>query len=158
MRFSLTCGVFDCLHEGHINLFEQMHTESDRIVVILHDDRSTFKNKGRFPVQSFNHRLRNLQLCNLVGEIFTCTKPDPSPIFSRAISMYAPVVYMRGDDWPDFPGKSVIESAEIPIKLVKYTRGVSTTQIRGELKKEIMNGTKSKYHNSGNQAKEHTGA
>jgi glycerol-3-phosphate cytidylyltransferase-like family protein len=112
-----------------------MKLESDRIVLVLHDDKSTFKNKGRFPVQAFDHRLRNLQLSGYVREIFACTKADPSPIFSRAISMYDPKIYMRGDDWPDFPGKSVIELANIPIKLVEYTIGISTTKIRGELKR-----------------------
>jgi len=135
MRYSLTCGVFDCLHEGHINLFKQMKLESERIVVVLHDDKSTFENKGRFPVQSFEHRHHNLIACDCVNEIFACTQKDPSSVLSRAISMYQPRIYMRGDDWPDFPGKAVVETADIPIKLVEYTIGISTTKIRGELKR-----------------------
>jgi glycerol-3-phosphate cytidylyltransferase len=135
MRYSLTCGVFDCLHQGHVNLFKKMKEKSEHIVVVLHDDLSTFKNKGRFPVQGFDHRWHNLKMSGYVDELFPTNSQDPSAAISNAITLFNPVVYMRGDDWPDFPGRRTIEAALIPIVMVPYTEGVSTTKIRGELKR-----------------------
>jgi bifunctional ADP-heptose synthase (sugar kinase/adenylyltransferase) len=112
-----------------------MRQEADRVVVVLHDDKSTFENKGRFPVQDYQHRKANLIASGFVDEIFEARKADPSGAFSLAITLYRPVVYMRGDDWPDFPGKGVLEISGIPIKLVAYTEGVSSTEIRERLKK-----------------------
>ncbi len=135
MQFSMTCGVFDCLHQGHINLFKAMKKQSDAIAVVLHDDLSTFKNKGRFPVQSFEQRWHNLKLSGYVDEIFSTHAADPSVAISNAIALFKPVAYVRGDDWPDFPGRATIEAALIPIHLVPYTEDISTTKIRGELKR-----------------------
>lgn len=107
-----------------------MKRESDAIIVLLHDDKSTFKNKGRFPVQRFAHRWHNLVLSGYIEEVIPVEKADPSVQISNVIALYRPVVYMRGDDWPGFPGREAIECAEIPIRLVPYTKGISTTQIR----------------------------
>jgi bifunctional ADP-heptose synthase (sugar kinase/adenylyltransferase) len=45
-------------------------------------------------------------------------------------------IFVRGDDWRDFPGRSDIEQLGIPIVLIPYTEGVSTSQIREDLKKD----------------------
>ena len=39
---------------------------------------------------------------------------------------------MRGDDMPQFPGRGVCEEL-MPIKLLPYTQGVSSTMLRAEL-------------------------
>lgn len=133
---AFTVGVFDCLHEGHTNLLTKMREQADKVVVILHDDLSTFQNKGRIPVQTWAHRRRNLLLTGLADEVLTTKEADPS---GDILTFYATKqeakesVYMRGDDWPDFPGRQTVEELNIPIELVAYTDGVSTTLIREEL-------------------------
>jgi glycerol-3-phosphate cytidylyltransferase-like family protein len=112
-----------------------MRQEAIRVVVALHDDKSTFENKGRFPVQDYRHRRINLLRCGHVDNFIKVRNADPSSALSNAITLYKPVIYMRGDDWPDFPGKTVLEIADIPIKLVPYTKGVSSTAIREGIKK-----------------------
>jgi hypothetical protein len=40
-------------------------------------------------------------------------------------------LYLRGDDMPDFPCRDVVERL-MPIKLLPYTEGISTSLLRKE--------------------------
>ena len=71
-------------------------------------------------------------------EIHSVSEPDPSERIKKVIKerpQKETAVYMRGDDWNNFPGIAVVKQLGIPIEYVSYTTGVSTTQIRNELKK-----------------------
>lgn len=46
--------------------------------------------------------------------------------------------YVRGDDMPDFPCRSVVENL-MPIKFLPYTEGVSSTLLRREKYSHIAN-------------------
>ena len=134
----ITVGVFDCLHEGHVNLLNEMQKKADKVIVIVHDDLSTFLNKNRFPVQDMQHRMKNLLTLVPFLEIHSVSEPDPSERIKKVIKerpQKETAVYMRGDDWNNFPGIAVVKQLGIPIEYVSYTTGVSTTQIRNELKK-----------------------
>lgn len=135
-KIAITVGVFDCLHEGHINLLKKMRDEAEAVVVFLHSDFSTYQNKGRFTVQTLQHRSDNLQKTGLVDRIEHVFSADPSsPLrFHITDSDKKSAVYIRGDDWQDFPGRKVIEEMGIEIKFVPYTKGVSTSQIRKDLR------------------------
>jgi cytidyltransferase-like protein len=136
-KFAITVGVFDCLHEGHVNLLRNMREAADESIVIIHDDLSTFENKGRFPVQTNKHRIQNLRKSGLVDDILCVDLADPSESLKIALSCFIPssgVVYMRGDDWADFPGRKAVLDQGVEIRLIPYTEGVSTTQIRNDLK------------------------
>jgi cytidyltransferase-like protein len=125
----------DMLHEGHINLLTHMRSRAKRVIVILHDDYSTWQNKKRFPVQSIHHRRMNLTLTKLADIIITCEKADPSDAFEKILTDIGKksAIYIRGEDWPMFPGRPVIERHKIPIELIPYTQGVSSTMIRNTL-------------------------
>ena len=140
-KYAITVGVFDCLHEGHVNLFKRMCELGEHVVVIVHDDQSTFQNKGRFPVQKWEHRMENLQACGLVDEIRRVANADPSNAIGLLLAVCEEsertkaddFVYVRGDDWQNFPGRKTIEDAGVEIVLIPYTEGVSTSQIRSDI-------------------------
>lgn len=131
----LTIGCFDLLHKGHINLFHNMRQRGEWVIVIVHDDRSIYENKLKFPVQDLDHRMRNIEMTGLVDEMHAVHTADPSDILQKVISQHSPeeIVYMRGNDWGDFPGKSVLERNNIKIEFIQYTDGVSSTKLRDEL-------------------------
>ena len=137
-KIAITVAVFDCLHEGHVNLLKQMREAADSVTVFVHDDFSTFENKGRFTVQKQDHRIYNLVKSGLIDFVFTVPEKDPTLALQwyleKLVTKGEDIVYMRGDDWADFPGRAEIEKRGIEIRLVPYTKGVSTTQIRNELK------------------------
>lgn len=155
---AITVGVFDLLHKGHIELFKLMESLADELCVIMHDDISTLKNKGKVPVQRREDRWRNLAEIYRTYENIDitprpCCSADPSRCIEERILNFKKereehnniypekakgdfkMVYVRGDDWQDFPGKEVIEKHNIPIIYKPYTKGISSTLIREKLKK-----------------------
>lgn len=142
--FAVTVGVFDCLHEGHINLFKKMKELGKEIVVLVHSDVSTFENKGRFPVQKLSHRCDNLYACEYVDTVLCVTRKDPTSMLAQVFSKIEDetlnrsedYVFVRGDDWSDFPGRKIVEDKGVEIVLIPYTKGVSTSQIREDLRHE----------------------
>lgn len=140
-RIALTIGCFDMLHEGHINLFQKMKEAGDRVFIIIHNNRSIFENKGRFPVQSAEDRAANLLSCGLVNQVFFVHNADPSAELGQILDIFrrkfgskeADIVYMRGDDWVSFPGREVLEKRGVEIKIIKYTKVVSSTLRREEI-------------------------
>ena len=138
-KVALTVGVFDMLHQGHVELFNKMLDLADELIVIVHDDYSTFLNKQRFPVQSLDHRLENIEKL-LQGKVTVVRTYNSNPaaeisfVLHQQVQKYnRTVVYVRGDDWKDFPGKNTVEGFKVPIVYKEYTEGVSSTKRRSEL-------------------------
>ena len=134
----LTAGVYDLTHEGHIRLFERIRERADKLVSVVHDDRSCYEIKGKIPVQDLDHRLRNLGIIGLHDEIVVTTSADPADEFREVVERYRgkgdTVEYFRGDDLTaPFPGSWLLEEVGVPITYLPYTQGVSSTQIRSSL-------------------------
>lgn len=136
-KIILNAGIYDLCHRGHIELLKKMRAAGDKVVVVIHDDQSAYDIKGKIPIQSIKQRCRNLFITKLVDEIYVTTKTDPGLIFEEVIHAYKDdtVVYMRGDDLLDFPGKWMLDRCGIKIDFVEYTKGVSSTAIKEELLK-----------------------
>lgn len=135
-----SASVFDLFHHAHKELLEMMRAEGEKVIIFLHDDLSTYKNKGKFPVQSFEHRADNLYKTGLVDYVFKVENQDPSNNFISFIENVKPktMLFMRGDDkWNggEAPGLETIRDYHIPIKYKKYTKGISSSKIRDSLNK-----------------------
>ena len=135
MKIVFTCGVFDLMHEGHIKLFERMREQGDLTLAVVHDGFTTFANKRKLPIENLEKRTRNLVDTGLVDIITYTFEKEPCQSFENLINRYKKfdLLFMRGDDWQDFPGKTVIEKYGIPIKYVPYTKSVSSTMLRARL-------------------------
>lgn len=135
-----------------MNLFEKMQKMADLLYILIHDDVSIYENKGRFPVQSLERRGKNVHItCDIedfdlfnppiVGNATVVEHTNPSHEIGDAVRILAQyrniepdeIVYMRGDDWTEFPGKEKVEELGIDIKYVPYTDGVSSTERRNEV-------------------------
>ena len=139
-KIGLTAAVFDILHKGHFELLEEINKVCDYVIVVLHDDYSTFLNKNKFPIQSLDHRLNNLMLTGLVDEIIPTFKKNPVNEFKKVLKEYEgnEFIFMRGDDvWNGgkAPGVDYLEAHNIPIIYKKYTKGISSSLIRENLTK-----------------------
>lgn len=126
----LTAAIMDCFHEGHKNLLEKMRERGEKVIVVLHDDLACYKIKNKFPVQKLHHRKHNVLLSGLADEVMVTGNVDPSDQFFKVICTYDNIVFMRGDDNLDFPGKWIIDKHKIPVEFVEYTKGVSSTETR----------------------------
>jgi cytidyltransferase-like protein len=135
---AITCGVFDMLHQGHAELFAKMREMAGMVVVIVHDDLSTWKNKGKMPVQSCSHRMSNISRLYVADMLYAVEDADPGKRIDGIVDVLnmtgtKRMVYVRGDDWKDFPGRDMVERLGIDIEFKPYTKGISSTQRRSEL-------------------------
>lgn len=133
MRIGFTCGVFDMFHSGHKKLIQKIKQNSNKVVVFVHNDKSTYKNKDKFPVQNVEQRMGNLLSTGLVNEVIEVRSPDPSAYFLSFIKKNEGNIlnYYRGDDWFKFPGKEALKGASI--SYLPYTQGISSSKIRDTL-------------------------
>jgi cytidyltransferase-like protein len=136
MRIVFTAAVMDLLHEGHLNLLQEMRKRGDLVLVVLHDGFTTFGNKRKLPIENLEKRTRNLVDTGLVDIIRYTFEPEPVRAFESVVRDFSEkfdLLFMRGDDWLDFPGKNIIDKYRIPIEYVSYTKNTSSTKLRNEL-------------------------
>lgn len=123
----------DLCHEGHLNLLKEMKKQGDIIIVVLHDDESCYRIKGKIPIQNIKQRIANLKITGLVDKVLITKSIDPADQFKKVIRKYDNILFMRADDNRAFPGRWLIDKHNIPIKFIKYTEGVSSTLLRQQL-------------------------
>lgn len=135
MKLVFTCGVFDLFHEGHQNLLKEMRKRGDLTLAVVHDGFTTFKNKKKLPIESLEKRTRNLIDSGMVDIIRYTFQEDPGTDFIKTIDKYDnfDLLFVRGDDWKDFPGRWALDEYSVPIEYVPYTQGISSTKLRNEL-------------------------
>lgn len=134
----ISAAIMDLCHEGHLNLLKEMRKAAGndgRVIMVLHDDRACYEIKGKFPIQSVTHRANNVSDTGLVNEVRTIDSVDPGPEFDEIIreNWDSTMLFMRGDDNKNFPGKYIIENFQIPIVYIPYTEGVSSSKLRCEI-------------------------
>ncbi|MHA1649431.1 MAG: phosphatidylserine decarboxylase [Candidatus Helarchaeota archaeon] len=137
LKIVLTVGCFDLFHEGHKNLFRYMANYGDEIIVGLHDQSSTLVNKGIHLLDPLAVRRKHVLSQPKVKRTFVIRQPDPSDDLRRIIKELRAkghkLIYIRGNDWVDFPGRDLLEQEGIPILLMNYTEGISSTQLRNQV-------------------------
>jgi len=130
-----TASIMDLLHRGHLNLLREMNKEGNFVIVVLHDDLSCFLIKDKFPIQTVEHRKRNLELSGLVDLVLITENTNPTDRFADIVNKYGAenVLFMRGDDNLKPPAKEFLDRYGIQQKYIKYTEGISSSKIRDEL-------------------------
>jgi len=66
----LVGGVFDILHVGHVHFLKQAKELGDELVVIVANDETVRKQKGREPVNSAEDRAELLKAIKYVDEVY----------------------------------------------------------------------------------------
>ena len=136
MRVVFAAAIMDLLHHGHINLLREMRVAGDKVIVVLHDDASCYRIKGKIPVQNLRQRKANVRITGLADMVLTVRSTDPGRVFERVIRRYRrhDLLYMRGDDLTeDFPGRWALDHHGVAIRFVPYTKDVSSTRLRDQL-------------------------
>jgi rfaE bifunctional protein nucleotidyltransferase chain/domain len=122
-----TNGVFDILHQGHIELLKWSRNLGDRLVVGINSDASTrsLKGEGR-PVNSQENRKAVLQALRFVDEVVIFDEPKPTDL----INTLRPAIVVKGGEWlaEEVRAQDQI-AAEIEIKIFPLVRGYSSTQV-----------------------------
>ena len=111
-KISLCHGVFDLLHPGHIQHFEQAKKNSDILIVSITTDKKVNKGPGR-PYFNETTRMKSLAALEIVDYVILSN--DKSSI--NIIKKIKPDLYVKGSDYKkfknDLTGKIKLEVGEI---------------------------------------------
>jgi cytidyltransferase-like protein len=133
----ITVGCFDLLHAGHLNLLKFCQTflksQSCKLYIGVHDNASIKKNKNVDVAENLEVRKSKLEeaLKHTATEVFEVRATDPSVFLKDRVhtarAQGLAVVYVRGNDWQDFPGKPQLQKMGVPVIFTQYTKGISST-------------------------------
>lgn len=143
-KIGYTCGVYDLIHVGHLNLFERCKELCDYLVVGVCDDNYVRTIKNKEPVICESDRLRMVKALKCVDDAYLidiATTNDKLLAFEK----FNFDVLFSGDDWKDSERYMLTEKQFAPlgvsIEYLPYTKGISTTNIREKLSFQV-NGDK----------------
>jgi ribose 5-phosphate isomerase B len=122
-----TNGVFDILHQGHLELLKWSRNLGDRLVVGINSDASARSLKGKDrPVNSQENRKAVLEALRFVDEVLIFDELKPS----RIISLLHPEIVVKGGEWLAHEVRANDEIPEdIEIKIFPVIRGYSSSTI-----------------------------
>jgi len=122
-------GVFDKLHYGHRNIIKMAQSYCDKLILGVHTDEMVTSYK-RKPIENEQCRMNNLKL------IIDCDIVLVGSCHLDIIKKYNINIIFHGDDWELESYKKQIRYYEdgldklnIEIKILQYTKGISTTDI-----------------------------
>lgn len=136
-----TGGTFDLFHAGHVNFLkrcQEIAGVGGRVVVALNTDEFIFKYKKKKPILSFQQRKDVLDSCRYVDEVVENSGGEDSKI---TIEMVQSVdVIAIGSDWATKNyyaqmqfDQDWLDSKNISLIYIPYTKGISSTFIKGQL-------------------------
>ena len=119
--------VADLFHFGHVNFLRSARTHGDFLLVGIHSDEVA-ENYKRKPILTMDERVATVAGCRYVDEVI----PDaPLSVDREWIEQHEIDLVIHGDDFTDelyeLCYKTPIEMGIF--RTVKYTRGISTTEI-----------------------------
>jgi glycerol-3-phosphate cytidylyltransferase len=122
----IIAGNFDVIHPGYIDMFNEMESLCDEVIVLLQTDPSIERPTKLKPILSVNDRIKILSSLKQITSIQTYTYE--SELYDL-IKLILPSVRFLGDDYigrTDFTGYDL----NIPIHYLNRSHGWSTTKFK----------------------------
>lgn len=127
MKKVITYGTFDLLHKGHVNILKRAKEQGDHLTVVVSSDEFNAL-KGKKAYTSYEDRKYILEAIKYVDEVL------PEHTWEQKIDDVKNNdidVFVMGDDWT---GKFDFLSEYCEVYYLPRTEGISTTQIKNDLK------------------------
>ena len=127
-----TNGCFDIIHSGHLDLLKEAKSYGDKLIVGLNSDKSVSKLKGpERPIIGQSERKKILSALKFVDEVIIFNEENPL----KLIKKLKPSILVKGADYikEQVVGAAFVESYGGEIKLVKLTKGKSSSKIINKL-------------------------
>ena len=131
-----TAGVFDLLHQGHINLFERARARCGFLRVGVISDEISAVLKRKVPIVPLEQRMEAIAALDCVDEVVPIREER---LLSKVEAWYewGFDVAFSGDDHADDPGwqceERVLAGLGARIEYLPYTKGISSTMLRERL-------------------------
>lgn len=122
----IIAGNFDVIHPGYIDMFNEMDSLCDEVIVLLQTDPSIERPSKLKPILSVEDRIKILSSLKQITSIQTYTYE--SELYDL-IKLILPSVRFLGDDYigrTDFTGYDL----NIPIHYLNRSHGWSTTKFK----------------------------
>lgn len=137
-KIGYTCGVFDLIHVGHLNLFERCKQFCDTLIVGVCDDSYVTDVKHVSPVINEENRLRMVKALKCVDDAFLVNTDETNDKILAWEKFHFDVLF-SGDDWKGSERYILTEKQfneiGVSIEYLPYTQGVSTSDIKKEISK-----------------------
>lgn len=135
-KVGYTVGTFDMFHIGHLNLLKEAKKYCDFLIVGVHSDEWVFSCKKRKTIIPFEQRAEIVSSIKYVDRVVKNETRNKMEVWQQ----YHFDVAFIGDDWQ---GTAVWNKIESELKTVgcdvlyiKYTKGISTTELRNKIAAE----------------------
>lgn len=132
-KVGYTCGVFDLLHVGHLNLLERCKSMCERLIVGVCDDTYVHDVKHKIPVVPAEDRVRMLKALKVVddAQLVSIQETDDKLLAQKRFGFDA---LFSGDDWKGSARYLKTEKdfalLGVSIEYLPYTKGISTSQLK----------------------------
>ena len=136
-KVGFTTGVFDLFHVGPLNLLERCKAQCDHLIVAICGDDYVRDIKKKEPIYSQDERLRIVGALKCVDEVslISIEEIDDKML---ALERFHFDVLFSGDDWKGTERYNRTEKQfgelGVSIEYLPYTQGISTSQIKQQLK------------------------
>jgi rfaE bifunctional protein nucleotidyltransferase chain/domain len=135
---TLTCGCFDILHVGHLNLLEESKKLSDILIVLLSSDEQIKFLKGENrPINNENDRINLFKIIPFVDYIIPYKENLQNyneEILDNYINIIKPDIWTKGSDYKIEDIIKLHPSIK-NVKLINLFEGKSTTNIVNSIAK-----------------------
>jgi len=130
MKRVLTYGTFDLLHFGHIRLLKRAKALGDYLIVALSTDEFNLEEKGKKTYHSYETRKEMLEALRVVDLVIPENNWEQK---ADDVKKYEVDVVVMGGDWAGSDRFEYLKEY-CEVDYLDRTKGVSTTQIKDELK------------------------
>jgi glycerol-3-phosphate cytidylyltransferase len=97
-KIGFTCGAFDLLHSGHLNLLKDCKQICDYLIIGLHIDPSIERPNKNQPIQSLKNRMLLLNSIKYVDHVITYNSEEE---LVKLLEDIQPDIRIIGSDWKD---------------------------------------------------------
>ena len=130
MKKVITYGTFDLFHIGHLNILKRAKELGDYLIVAVSTDRFNLVEKGKVCQIKDTDRMAIVEAIKYVDEVI----PEDSWEQKKSdCKKYDIDVFVMGDDWKGH--FDYLEEEGVEVVYLPRTEGISSTQIKQELKK-----------------------
>ena len=127
MKKVITYGNYDLYHVGHLNLLKRAKSYGDYLIVAVSSDEFNL-GKGKKCFVKDSDRMAIVEAIKYVDEVILEESWDQK---IEDVKKYGVDVFVMGDDWK---GKFDFLKDYCEVVYLPRTDGISTTQIKEELK------------------------